>query len=82
MAVINFAIPKTLERRVAQAVKTKGFVSKAEFFRMAAMYFLDSGNTLKEEDRTKLLVSAIKKEVTAQYKGKKVPSLAKQLHVL
>lgn len=82
MSVVNFAIPKTLERRVAQAVKEKGFVSKAEFFRMAAMYFLDSGTTLKEEDRTKLLVNAIKKEVVARHKGKKIPSLAKQLQDL
>ena len=36
MAIVNFAIPATLEKQIKQIIKTKGFASKAEFFRFAA----------------------------------------------
>lgn len=39
MAIVNFSIPTVLNKRVAHAIKQKGFASKAEFFRFAAVHF-------------------------------------------
>lgn len=40
MSVVNFTLPKPLEQRIVEAIKQHGFASKAEFFRIAAMNFL------------------------------------------
>ncbi|MDC1205237.1 ribbon-helix-helix domain-containing protein [Candidatus Pacebacteria bacterium] len=80
MSVINFSIPKVLEGRVEKTIKEKGFVSKAEFFRMAAMYFLEHGaSPINPEKRSEQLTRAIKEEVVHKYKGRKIPSAQKQL---
>ncbi len=42
MAIINFSVPTTLNNRIKKTVKEKGFASKAEFFRFAALYALGS----------------------------------------
>ena len=41
MSVVNFTIPNTLEERIKNIIKVKWFASKAEFFRYAAMNFLE-----------------------------------------
>lgn len=41
MSIINFAIPQTLEKRAGQTIKENGFAIKAEFFRSAAIYFIE-----------------------------------------
>ncbi|GEM_PF-6556200 len=41
MAIVNFTIPKTLDLRVKKAVRERGFASRAEFFRVAAIQSLD-----------------------------------------
>ena len=80
MSIINFSIPKTLEKRVENAIQKKGFSSKAEFFRMAAMYFLDANTMpMTAENTTQYLIEAIKQEVVQKYRGKKIPSVEKQL---
>jgi len=81
MAIVNFAIPKNLEKRVEHTVKEKGFVSKAEFFRFAAIYFMDilgrrAGN---EEDRFKHLADVLEQELSERYRGKRIPSASEQL---
>jgi len=48
MAIVNFSIPKTLESRVNDAVKTGGYASKAEFFRFAAMNLLEKNEKKRE----------------------------------
>ena len=64
MSIINFSIPPALEKKVKRTIKKKGFSSKAEFFRMAAMYFIDSDfSPLSEERNTHFLIEAIKQEV-------------------
>lgn len=40
MAIINFSVPKNLEKQISSTIKDKGFASKAEFFRCAAVYFI------------------------------------------
>jgi metal-responsive CopG/Arc/MetJ family transcriptional regulator len=42
MAIVNFSIPAVLEKRVDATIKRKGFASKAEFFRFAAIYYIET----------------------------------------
>ncbi len=41
MAVVNFSIPKTLDQQIKTVVESRGFSSKAEFFRFAVIKYLD-----------------------------------------
>lgn len=41
MSIINFSIPKSLDTRLKETVKKKGFPSKAELFRYALIRYLD-----------------------------------------
>lgn len=42
MAIVNFSVPGTLNHQIKKTVKEKGFASRAEFFRFAALYALGS----------------------------------------
>lgn len=81
MAVVNFTIPKNLEKRVTDTVKEKGFVSKAEFFRFAAIYFMDilERRARSEEERFAYLTESLKKEILEYYRSRKPASLKEQL---
>lgn len=81
MAIVNFSIPKNFEKRVQETINQKGFASKAEFFRFAAMYFMDilGSRTGSEEDRFRHLTDALQHEIGARYHGKKLPSASEQL---
>ena len=81
MAIINFSVPKTLEKRVAYVIKEKGFASKAEFFRFAAIYFMDVINKplTNEEQRFNYLTNELKKEIVKRYSGTKLLSAREQL---
>ena len=58
MSIVNFSIPKTLEQRIVMTMKHRGFTSKAEFFRFAAMDYIDFLN------RSKSTVSKTNKKKT------------------
>lgn len=81
MAIINFAIPNIMEKRINQIMNKKGFVSKAEFFRFAAIHLMDiiEKPILDNDERFKYLVSNLVKEVVKNYKGKKLSSAKEQL---
>jgi len=81
MAIINFSIPTTLEKRLATVMKQKGFTTKAEFFRFAAIYFIDVVNkpTVSEDDRFQILTRSVKKELHQHYGKTKLSSVAEQL---
>lgn len=81
MSIVNFFIPTTLEKRVTTVMKHKGFTSKAEFFRFAAIYFIDVMNKpdVSEDNRYKILTTALSKELQARYGGKQLPSASQQL---
>lgn len=79
MPIVNFAIPKTLEKRVKQTIKTKGFTSKAEFFRVAAIDFIENNNNNDEEKEFNQLTDTLTKAIIKKYKGKKIPSIEEQL---
>lgn len=62
-------------------MKQKGFASKAEFFRFAAIYFMDVMNkpNVSEDDRFQILTTALNKELQVRYGNKQLPSAAQQL---
>jgi len=81
MSVVNFTIPKTFEKRMKETIKKKGFASKAEFFRFAAMYVMDATDRSvgSEEARFEALTSSIHEEVSHKFRGRKLPSPESQL---
>jgi len=81
MAIVNFSIPRNLEKRVQETINQKGFASKAEFFRFAAIYFMDifERRAGSEEERFKHVTYALEQEILRRYRGRKLPSLEKQL---
>ena len=81
MPIVNFSVPKTLDRRVAKTIAAKGFSSKAEFFRFAAIHFMDIINKpfASEDERFDYLTKAISHQLGERYRGKKIPSLEEQL---
>lgn len=81
MAIVNFAVTKNFDSRVKQLIKVKGFSSKAEFFRFAAIYLMDilDKPVVSEDDKFKYLTQAVSQEVVKQFKGKKLPTVTEQL---
>lgn len=81
MAIVNFSVPKSFEKRVACVIKEKGFASKAEFFRFAALYFMDiiEKPYASDDDKQEYLVKKIQEEVSKNYSKKKIAPLREQL---
>ena len=81
MAIVNFGIPPVLEKRIGSTIKEKGFASKAEFFRFAAVYFMDVVNKpfTSEDDRRDYLTAALRTELASRFRGKRLPSVREQL---
>ena len=81
MTIVNFSIPKTLERRVAEVIKEKGFASKAEFFRFAAIHLIDIIDKpfSSEEERFLHLSKVLQKTIRQRYSDKHIPSIREQL---
>ena len=80
MSIVNFTIPSTLEQIVSRAIKTKGFSSKAEFFRMAVISFIDDLDDRQLEDkRFEILSKSLSNEISKKYRGKYIPTIQEQL---
>ena len=81
MAIVNFAIPAALDKRVGATIKEKGFASKAEFFRFAAVYFMDVIDKpfVTEGERTGYLVGEIEREIRLRKRRGTLPSIRSQL---
>jgi len=81
MSIVNFSIPAALERRVTETIQQKGLTSKAEFFRFAALHFLEviEKPAISEEERFAFLTKALRAEIKSRFRGKKLPSLKEQL---
>lgn len=78
MSIINFSIPKSLDMRLKETVKKKGFPSKAELFRYALIRYLDElgdravgSRLLDENPRIAALTSEIEQMVVSDLKKKK-----------
>ncbi|MEK9130887.1 MAG: hypothetical protein AAB429_02095 [Patescibacteria group bacterium] len=81
MAIINFSIPKTLEKQVSQTVLKKGFASRAEFFRVAAIDFIGRAEhpSQSSDESIARLVQAISAEVSKKSYKKNSSSVRQQL---
>lgn len=67
MSIINFSVPVKLDQQIKKIVKEKGFASKAEFFRFAAMYTM--GNIAPAEPLDEII-----REARADYEAGKYKS--------
>ena len=81
MAIVNSSIPKTLNQQVVDTMETKGFSSKAEFFRFAAIYFIGIINKPFADENTRFnyLTKLVTEEIQNRYGNKKLPSAREQL---
>lgn len=81
MSIVNFGIPDSLEKRIKNFMKKKGFSSKAEFFRFSAIYYIDiiEKPIATEDERFAYLTDTVSREVAEKFKGKSLPSLDEQL---
>ncbi len=80
MAIINFKITKPLEKKIIEAIKRQGFNSKAEFFRFAAMQFIEKNDSVvSDDDKLAYLTNELEKTLNAKLGNKKLPSLEKQI---
>lgn len=81
MSIVNFSVPKILDRKIKRVVSKKGFSSKAEFFRFAAIRYLDETEKrpLEGNRRIVALTSELEKELVTKIGSKPLPSIKKQL---
>lgn len=79
MSIVNFAVPIPLEKKISQAMKEQGFVSKAEFFRFAAIHFIHHiQDDKKKDDGYKKVMNNLSNALHKRFHGKKLPSLEEQ----
>ena len=81
MAIINFAVPQQLEKRIRETIKEKGFPSKAELFRFAVIRYMDETEILPFDKNKRItgLSEQLKAELEKKIGAKPLPSLKKQL---
>ncbi|MDP2630923.1 MAG: hypothetical protein Q8P56_05970 [Candidatus Uhrbacteria bacterium] len=80
MSIVNFAVPKPLEKIITQTMKERGIVSKAEFFRFAAFHFIDHLHEAKHtDDEYEEVMNSLATAIQARYQKKGLPSLEEQL---
>ena len=80
MAIINFKITKPLEKKIMETIKRQGFNSTAEFFRFAAMQFIEKNDpVVSDDDKLAYLTNELEKTLNAKLGNKKLPSLEKQI---
>lgn len=83
MTIVNFTINQTLEEQIKTAVREKGFQSKAEFFRVAAISYLNNLKPeMSEKEEFAYLASRLEKVARKKLGGKNLPSLQEQLDKL
>ena len=82
MPVVNFTIPAALEKRVQKAVKERGFTSRAEFFRAAALREIErpaaSEGSFENNPHIRSLVAAIDQEFVKKLGNRRLPSVREQ----
>lgn len=83
MSVVNFTINKTLERQIRSIIREKGYHSKAEFFRVAAISYMNSlQRQMSDEEEFAYLAARLERVARKKLSRKKIPSLRKQLEEL
>lgn len=66
MPIVNFSIPHPLDAQIKKTIKIKGFASKAEFFRFAALQVLGSLGQTQHTDE--IIREARREYKTGNYK--------------
>ncbi len=81
MSIVNFSVPKQLEKRIGETIKEKGFPSKAELFRFAVIRYLDETEKLPFAKNKQIanLSEQLETELKKKIGKKPLPSLTKQL---
>ncbi|NIA02248.1 MAG: hypothetical protein GWP15_02595 [Nitrospirae bacterium] len=80
MSIVNFTIATPLEKKIQKVIEEQGFASKAEFFRFAAMSFINSTkNTLSQDELFEREMDDFAKKFIKKYGGKDLPSIEEQL---
>lgn len=80
MSVVNFSITDELAKSIEKVIRRIGFSSRAEFFRMAAIHFMNEHmKGLTEEEKFSLLSDEINRAFHKKFKNKKIPSIEEQL---
>ncbi len=81
MSIVNFAIPKTLDRRVKDVVKRRGFQSRAELFRYAVLHYLDETDRgpLSHNVRIAALSDQLAEALEARVGTRRLPSVRQHL---
>ena len=84
MSIVNFAIPQILEKRIEQAIRKKGFASRAELFRFAVLRYLDEEENLPLSNNPEIAVLSerLGRVLKRRFSGKTLPSLEKQMERL
>lgn len=83
MPIVNFTIATPLEKKIQKVIKEQGFASKAEFFRFAAMSFINSTKkTLSENELFEKEMDDFAKKFIKKYGGKDFPPLEEQFEKL
>lgn len=81
MAIINFSVPKPLEKKINKTIQDSGFTSKAEFFRFLAINYVEKREQeiMTEEEKFDFLTSQLAQEAKSKLVVKKLPALKEQL---
>ncbi len=84
MSIVNFSIPKVLERRIKNVMTRKGFPSKAELFRFAVMRYVDDVEQMPLDNNHKIaaLSQQLEEQLNNKIDPKSLPSIKKQLSKL
>lgn len=80
MSNTNFSLTKPLEKKINHVIKKYGFASKAEFFRFAAMNYIqavDQPNDISDAEYT-AAINDLKNAIHEKFKNKVLPSLEEQ----
>ena len=78
MSIVNFSIPQALNEKIQKTINDQGFSSKAEFFRFAAIYFMQNFQQKNQEEKYNETMQELSMKLQEKFKNKEIPSLEEQ----
>jgi metal-responsive CopG/Arc/MetJ family transcriptional regulator len=82
MSIVNFTIATPLEKKIQKVIKEQGFASKAEFFRFAAMSFIQKTKAQNIDELFEKEMDDFAKKIAKKYGDKKLPPIEEQFDQL
>lgn len=83
MTIVNFTITDPLEKKIEQALKDEGFLSRAELFRFAVINYLNNlDRQMSENEEFAYLTSRLRNLIHLKFGRKKLTSVRKQLSAI